>query len=156
MAVRASRTSSNLNGLMIAITIFMGPIPAWARFGRDRALSTELHHAAEAARDDLTQFYFRVTDLFLSWVFLGAPNKGRPLPRGACPYGLPAPRPPHTLVVGRSGECRDNRSEPPDEQICRPHYHDRSQRPRAGIGDANVHSWPVATYCSAARVRSLL
>src|SRR6476661_4650079 len=31
MAVRASRTSSSLNGLMIAITIFMGPIPAWAR-----------------------------------------------------------------------------------------------------------------------------
>jgi hypothetical protein len=23
-----------LNGLMIAITIFMGPIPAWARFRR--------------------------------------------------------------------------------------------------------------------------
>ena len=39
MAVRASRTSSSLNGLMIAITIFMGPIPAWARFrqtGRSR------------------------------------------------------------------------------------------------------------------------
>src|SRR5215468_9361077 len=34
MAVRASRTSSSLNGLMIAITIFMGPIPAWARFRR--------------------------------------------------------------------------------------------------------------------------
>src|SRR5258708_39473700 len=31
MAVRASRTSSSLNGLMIAITIFMSPIPAWAR-----------------------------------------------------------------------------------------------------------------------------
>jgi hypothetical protein len=30
---------------MIAITIFMGPIPAWARFGRDRAFSTEVHHA---------------------------------------------------------------------------------------------------------------
>src|SRR5712691_6749704 len=45
MAVRASRTSSSLNGLMIAITIFMGPIPAWARFGRDRAFSTEVHHA---------------------------------------------------------------------------------------------------------------
>src|SRR6202012_979791 len=29
MAVRASRTSSSLNGLMIAITIFMSPIPAW-------------------------------------------------------------------------------------------------------------------------------
>src|SRR5437762_2359544 len=29
MAVRASRTSSSLNGLIIAITIFMGPIPAW-------------------------------------------------------------------------------------------------------------------------------
>src|SRR5689334_10085192 len=28
MAVKASRTSSSLNGLMIAITIFMGPIPA--------------------------------------------------------------------------------------------------------------------------------
>src|SRR5882724_10686672 len=26
------RTSSSLNGLMIAITIFMGLIPAWARF----------------------------------------------------------------------------------------------------------------------------
>ena len=26
MAIRASRTSSNLNGLIIAITIFMGPI----------------------------------------------------------------------------------------------------------------------------------
>src|ERR1700721_1054670 len=37
MAVRASRTSSSLNGLMIAITIFMGPIPAWARSRRDRA-----------------------------------------------------------------------------------------------------------------------
>jgi hypothetical protein len=34
----------------------------------------------------------------------------------------------------RGGERRDNHSEPPDEQICRPHYHDRSQRPRAGIG----------------------
>src|SRR5215470_8668650 len=41
MAVRASRTSSSLNGLMIAITIFMGPIPAIARYGRDRAFSTE-------------------------------------------------------------------------------------------------------------------
>src|SRR5215217_3191463 len=39
MAVRASRTSSSLNGLMIAITIFMGIVPAWARFrptGRSR------------------------------------------------------------------------------------------------------------------------
>src|SRR3990170_4109223 len=45
MAVRASRTSSSLNGLMIAITIFMGPIPAWARSRRDRAFSTEGHHA---------------------------------------------------------------------------------------------------------------
>src|SRR4030081_3778168 len=45
MAVRASRTSSSLNGLMIAITIFMGPIPAWARSRRDRAFSTEVHHA---------------------------------------------------------------------------------------------------------------
>jgi hypothetical protein len=31
--------------LMIAITIFMGPIPAWARSRRDRAFSTEVHHA---------------------------------------------------------------------------------------------------------------
>src|SRR5580658_2980289 len=45
MAVRASRTSSSLNGLMIAITIFMGPIPAWARSRHDRAISTEVHHA---------------------------------------------------------------------------------------------------------------
>src|SRR5712671_1431242 len=45
MAVKASRTSSSLNGLMIAITIFMGPIPAWAQAGRDRAFSTEVHHA---------------------------------------------------------------------------------------------------------------
>src|SRR5216684_1631877 len=45
MAVRASRTSSSLNGLMIAITIFMGPIPAWAQARRDRAFSTEFHHA---------------------------------------------------------------------------------------------------------------
>src|SRR5882757_8931325 len=45
MAVRASRTSSSLNGLMIAITIFMGPIPAWARARRARAFSTEVHHA---------------------------------------------------------------------------------------------------------------
>src|SRR3981081_118703 len=45
MAVRASRTSSILNGLMIAITIFMGLIPAWARSRRDRAFSTEVHHA---------------------------------------------------------------------------------------------------------------
>src|ERR1700693_1775185 len=45
MAVRASRTSSSWNGLMIAITIFMGPIPAWARSRRDRAFSTEVHHA---------------------------------------------------------------------------------------------------------------
>jgi len=34
-----------LNGLMIAITIFMGPIPAWARSRHDRAFSTEVHHA---------------------------------------------------------------------------------------------------------------
>src|ERR1700682_3846924 len=45
MAVRASRTSSSLNGLMIAITIFMGHIPAWARSRHDRAFSTEVHHA---------------------------------------------------------------------------------------------------------------
>src|ERR1700694_3130467 len=45
MAVRASRTSSSLNGLMIAITIFMGPLPAWARSRHDRAFSTEVHHA---------------------------------------------------------------------------------------------------------------
>src|SRR6266700_1414234 len=45
MAVKASRTSSSLNGLMIAITIFMGRIPAWARSRGDRAFSTEGHHA---------------------------------------------------------------------------------------------------------------
>src|SRR6202158_4211579 len=45
MAVRASRTSSSLNGLMIAITIFMGPIPAWDPARGDRAFSTEVHHA---------------------------------------------------------------------------------------------------------------
>src|ERR1700712_508609 len=45
MAVKASRTSSSLNGLMIAITIFMGPIPAWARPQHGRAISTEVHHA---------------------------------------------------------------------------------------------------------------
>src|SRR4051794_15217221 len=45
MAVRASRTSSSLNGLMIAITIFMGPIPAWARCRHHRAFLTEVHHA---------------------------------------------------------------------------------------------------------------
>src|SRR6476659_7755397 len=45
MAVKASRTSSSFNGLMIAITIFMGPIPAWAQAGRDRSFSTEIHHA---------------------------------------------------------------------------------------------------------------
>src|SRR3954466_3153750 len=45
MAVRASRTSSSLNGLMIAITIFMNPIPAWARSRHDRAFLTEVHHA---------------------------------------------------------------------------------------------------------------
>src|SRR3981081_2224909 len=45
MAVKASRTSSSLNGLMIAITIFMGLIPAWARSRADRAFSTEVHHA---------------------------------------------------------------------------------------------------------------
>src|SRR6185312_10164270 len=49
MAVRASRTSSSLNGLMIAITIFMGLIPAWARSRRDRAFSTEVHHAEKFA-----------------------------------------------------------------------------------------------------------
>src|ERR1700739_233193 len=49
MAVRASRTSSSLNGLMIAITIFMGPIPAWARSRRYRAFSTEVHHAEKFA-----------------------------------------------------------------------------------------------------------
>src|SRR5580698_4060581 len=37
MAVRASRTSSSLNGLIIAIIIFTSPIPAWARSRRDRA-----------------------------------------------------------------------------------------------------------------------
>src|SRR3569832_2524372 len=37
MAARASRTSSSLNGLIIAITFFLGPIPAWARSGRGRA-----------------------------------------------------------------------------------------------------------------------
>src|ERR1700750_1154429 len=45
MAVRASRTSSSLNGLMIAITIFMGPIPAWSRPRQNREVSTEVHHA---------------------------------------------------------------------------------------------------------------
>src|SRR5260221_14791839 len=45
MAVKASRTSSSLNGLIMAITIFMGPIPAWARSRHDRAFSTEVHHA---------------------------------------------------------------------------------------------------------------
>jgi hypothetical protein len=30
-----------LNGLMIAITIFMGPIPAWARSRHDRAFSLD-------------------------------------------------------------------------------------------------------------------
>src|SRR4051812_3258576 len=30
---------------MIAITIFMGPIPAWARSKSDRTFSTEFHHA---------------------------------------------------------------------------------------------------------------
>jgi hypothetical protein len=38
-----------LNGLMIAITIFMGPIPAWARSRHDRALTTEVHHAERFA-----------------------------------------------------------------------------------------------------------
>src|ERR1700684_2808651 len=59
MAVRSSRTSSSLNGLMIAITIFMGPIPAWARSRRDRAFSTEAHHAekkfATRAQPDPTE-----------------------------------------------------------------------------------------------------
>src|SRR3569833_963777 len=45
MAVRASWFSSSLNGLKIAITIFMGLIPAWARSRCDRAVSTEVHHA---------------------------------------------------------------------------------------------------------------
>src|SRR3954469_2463675 len=49
MAVKASRTSSSLNGLMIAITIFMGTIPAWARARRGRAFSTEVHHAEKFA-----------------------------------------------------------------------------------------------------------
>ena len=33
MAIRASRTSSNLNGLIIAITIFMGPIELCVNLG---------------------------------------------------------------------------------------------------------------------------
>src|SRR5437879_4347116 len=45
MAVRASRTSSSLNGLMIAITIFMGPIPAWARFRPTGRSRLRFHHA---------------------------------------------------------------------------------------------------------------
>src|SRR5882724_7038956 len=45
MAVKASRTSSSLNGLMIAITIFISLIPAWARSRHDRTFSTEVHHA---------------------------------------------------------------------------------------------------------------
>src|SRR6266581_8046761 len=45
MAVRASRTSSSLNGLMIAITIFMGLIPRLGPVQTDRAFSTEVHHA---------------------------------------------------------------------------------------------------------------
>src|ERR1700690_2460013 len=32
MEVRASRTSSSLKGLIMAMTIFMDSIPAWARF----------------------------------------------------------------------------------------------------------------------------
>jgi hypothetical protein len=44
-----------LNGLIIAITIFMGPIPAWARSGRGRALldwfaTREKVHYAGTAR----------------------------------------------------------------------------------------------------------
>src|ERR1700722_11433392 len=50
MAVRASRTSSSLNGLMIAITIFIGPIPAWPRPRHDRTLSTEIHHAEKSTQ----------------------------------------------------------------------------------------------------------
>src|SRR5580693_10197378 len=49
MAVRASRTSSSLNGLMIAITIFMGLVPAWVRSRHDRTFSTEVHHAEKFA-----------------------------------------------------------------------------------------------------------
>src|SRR5437667_12693419 len=45
MAVRASRTSSSLNGLMIAITIFMGLNPRLGPVQTDRAFSTEVHHA---------------------------------------------------------------------------------------------------------------
>src|SRR3954454_13457249 len=45
MAVRASRTSSSLNGLMIAITIFMGLIPRLGPVQTDRTFSTEVHHA---------------------------------------------------------------------------------------------------------------
>src|SRR4029078_12154406 len=45
MAVRASRTSSSLNGLMIAITIFMGLSPRLGPVQTDRAFSTEIHHA---------------------------------------------------------------------------------------------------------------
>src|SRR6266545_4280063 len=45
MAVRASRTSSSLNGLMIAITIFMGLGPRLGPGRTDRAFSTEVHHA---------------------------------------------------------------------------------------------------------------
>src|SRR5215216_5936749 len=45
MAVRASRTSSSLNGLMIAITIFMGICPRLGPVHTDRAFSTEVHHA---------------------------------------------------------------------------------------------------------------
>src|SRR5450755_421959 len=48
MAVRASRTSSSLNGLIIAITIFMGPIPAWARPGRYRAFFRLRHTTRES------------------------------------------------------------------------------------------------------------
>src|SRR3981081_1566342 len=47
MAVKASRTSSSLNGLMIAITIFMGPIPAWARSRHDRGFSTAVNHEGQ-------------------------------------------------------------------------------------------------------------
>src|SRR4029453_2240689 len=45
MAVRASRTSSSLNGLMIAITIFMGLIPAWARVRPTGRSRLRFHHA---------------------------------------------------------------------------------------------------------------
>src|ERR1700758_4945210 len=45
MAVKASRTSSSLNGLMIAITIFMGLVPRLDSVKEHRAVPTEIHHA---------------------------------------------------------------------------------------------------------------